>query len=87
MRGIENTGGRTPIPLLFLISDTGGGHRNAARDQLPPLQAAALGLDPEAALRPLLAYPFPLIDRGFPALLAGPALSSAVKSVPGRLLR
>ncbi len=31
MRGIENTGGRTPIPLLFLISDTGGGHRNAAR--------------------------------------------------------
>jgi hypothetical protein len=26
-----------------------------------PLQAAALGLDPEAALRALLAYPFPLI--------------------------
>jgi 1,2-diacylglycerol 3-beta-galactosyltransferase len=31
MPGTENAASAAPIPLLFLISDTGGGHRNAAR--------------------------------------------------------
>ena len=54
MCGIENTGGRTPIPLLFLISDTGGGHRNAARavgqalDRMYPGRFAPVLCDPLA---------------------------------------
>src|SRR5260370_338837 len=31
MPEIQNAGSAAPMPLLFLISDTGGGHRNAAR--------------------------------------------------------
>ena len=51
MRGTEQFGAG-PIPLLFLISDTGGGHRNAARavgqalDRMYPGRFAPVLCDP-----------------------------------------
>jgi 1,2-diacylglycerol 3-beta-galactosyltransferase len=52
MPEIQDAGGATPMPLLFLISDTGGGHRNAARavgqalDRMYPGRFAPVLCDP-----------------------------------------
>lgn len=53
-RGGRPGGRETPVPLLFLIADTGGGHRNAARavsqalDQMYPGRFAPMLCDPLA---------------------------------------
>jgi 1,2-diacylglycerol 3-beta-galactosyltransferase len=52
MPEIQNSGSSAPAPLLFLISDTGGGHRNAARavgqalDRMYPGRFAPVLCDP-----------------------------------------
>jgi 1,2-diacylglycerol 3-beta-galactosyltransferase len=52
MPEIQHGGVATPLPLLFLISDTGGGHRNAARavgqalDRMYPGRFAPVLCDP-----------------------------------------
>src|SRR5258708_2590181 len=52
MPEIQHAGSATPMPLLFLISDTGGGHRNAARavgqalDRMYPGRFAPVLCDP-----------------------------------------
>jgi 1,2-diacylglycerol 3-beta-galactosyltransferase len=52
MPEIQHAGSATPTPLLFLISDTGGGHRNAARavgqalDRMHPGRFAPVLCDP-----------------------------------------
>src|SRR3984893_9157035 len=59
MSGTEQAGAAatTPAPLLFLIADTGGGHRNAAQavsqalDRMPPCSFAPVLCDRRSARR------------------------------------
>ena len=73
MSGLQTGPDHPPIPLLFLVSDTGGGHRSAARAVHQALEQAYPGSFAPVIYDPLLGPDAPLPLR-FLVRLYGPAI-------------